>query len=230
MVSSISRGKLQVGPTTKGSPYWSISTWWTIAWINIFSWRVRGTAGRRQKQQEKTSISIWKPRWWTRVLGVSYGSSTRMGPRMAHDLLKDARQGDMDFKLFQINLVGLLWKLDSVIGLELFYCNRLGLDTCSYPLSYIKRGTTHPLVTPTIIQSIQCKKATRRLDIKAITRQQGPNQYKPFVSLRLVSSSAYVEALRTSSRVTPWWVAGHQTPTKGFWNVFRWSWGKQQGW
>ena len=31
-----------------------------------------------------------------------------MGPRMAHDLLKDARQGGVDFKLFQINLVGLL--------------------------------------------------------------------------------------------------------------------------
>ena len=66
-----------------------------------------------------------------------------MGPRMAHDLLKGVRQGGVDFKLFQINLVGLLRKLDSLIGLGLFSCNRLGLDTCPYPLPYIKRGTLH---------------------------------------------------------------------------------------
>ena len=78
-------------------------------------------------------------------MGFPIGFTTRMGPGLAHDLLKDMRQGGMVFKLFKINLVGLLRKLDSVIGLELFYCNRLGLDTCPYPLPYIKRGTMHPL-------------------------------------------------------------------------------------
>ena len=39
------------------------------------------------------------------------------------------------------------------------------------------------------------QKATRQLDVKAITRQEGPNQYKSFVSLRLLSSSTYAEAL-----------------------------------
>ena len=77
-----------------------------------------------------------------------------MGPRMANDLLKDARQGGMDFKLIQIDLVGLLRKLDYVIGLGLFSCNQLGLDMCPYPLPYIKRGMVHLLVTLTIIQSI----------------------------------------------------------------------------
>ena len=80
-----------------------------------------------------------------------------MGHGMAHDLLKDARQCGVDFKLFQIDLVGLL-KLDSIIGLGLFSYNRLGLDTCPYPLPYIKRGMVHPLVTLTIIQSIQRKR------------------------------------------------------------------------
>jgi hypothetical protein len=69
-----------------------------------------------------------------------------MGPGLAHDLLKDAKQGDVDFKLFKINLLGLLRKLDSIIGLGLFYCNQLGLDACPYPLPYIKRGTVHPFV------------------------------------------------------------------------------------
>ena len=81
-----------------------------------------------------------------------------MGLGMAHDMLKDARQGGVDFKLFQINLVGLLLKLDSVIGIGLFSCNRLGLDMCPYPLPYIKRGMAHPLVTLTIVQSIQHKR------------------------------------------------------------------------
>jgi hypothetical protein len=139
--------------------------------------------------------------WQTRVLGVPHRGATQMGPGLAHDLLKDARQGGMDFKLFQVDLVGLQWKLGSVIGLGLFSCNRLGLDTCPYTLSYIKRGTVHPLVTLTINPT---QKATRRLVVKAITRQEGPNQYKLFVSLRLLSSSAYAEALRTSSRITSW--------------------------
>jgi hypothetical protein len=72
---------------------------------------------------------------------------------------------------------------------------------CTYPLPYIKRGTVHPVVTLTIILINPTQKATRRLDVKAITLQEGPNQYKPFVSLRLLSSSVYAEALRTSSRV-----------------------------
>ena len=84
---------------------------------------------------------------------------------------------------------------------------------CPYPLPYIKRGTVHPLVTLTIIPINPTQKATCRLDVKAITRQEGPNQYKSFVSLHLLLSSAYAEALQTLSRVTPWWVAGHQTPT-----------------
>jgi hypothetical protein len=37
--------------------------------------------------------------WWTRVLGVSHSDATRTGPRLNHDLLKDARQGGVDFKL-----------------------------------------------------------------------------------------------------------------------------------
>ena len=41
--------------------------------------------------------------------------------------------------------------------------------------------------------------ATRQRDVKAIIRQEDPNRYKLFVSLCLLSSSAYVEALRTSS-------------------------------
>ena len=32
---------------------------------------------------------------------VPHGGATWMGPRMAHDLLKDARQGGVDFKLFR---------------------------------------------------------------------------------------------------------------------------------
>ena len=96
--------------------------------------------------------------WRTRVLGVPHGVTTWMGPGMAHDLLKDMRQGGVDFKLFQIDLVGLLWKLDSLTGLRFFSCNRLGLNTCPYPLPYIKRGTVHPLITLTIIQSIQRKR------------------------------------------------------------------------
>ena len=51
-------------------------------------------------------------------------------------------------------------------------------------------------ITPT-------QKTTHRLDVKAITQQEGPNQYKSFISLRLLSSSAYAEALRTTSWVTP---------------------------
>jgi hypothetical protein len=69
-----------------------------------------------------------------------------MGPRLVHDLLKDMRQGGDDFQLFKMNLVGLLRKLDSIIGFGLFYCNLLGLDTCLYPLPYIRRGMVHPLV------------------------------------------------------------------------------------
>jgi hypothetical protein len=69
-----------------------------------------------------------------------------MGLKLSRDVLKDMRQGGADFKLFKINLVGLLRKLDSIIGLGLFYCNQLGLDTCPNPLPYIKRGTVHPLV------------------------------------------------------------------------------------
>jgi hypothetical protein len=84
--------------------------------------------------------------------------TTRMSPRLAHDLLKDAKQGDVDFKLFKINLLGLLRKLDYVIGLGLFYCNRLGLDACLYPLPYIKRGTVHPFVDIQSYQSIQRKR------------------------------------------------------------------------
>ena len=57
------------------------------------------------------------------------------------------------------------------------------------------------------------QKDTRRLDVKAITRQEGMNRYKSFVSLCLLSSSAYAEPLWTSSWVTPWRVAGRQTPT-----------------
>jgi hypothetical protein len=68
-----------------------------------------------------------------------------MGPGLAHNLSKDAKQDGVDFMLFKTNLVGLLRKLDSVIGLRLFYCNPLELDTCPYPLPYIKRGTVHPL-------------------------------------------------------------------------------------
>ena len=43
-----------------------------------------------------------------RVLGVPHEGTSWMGPGIAHDLLKDVRQGGMDFKLFQIDLVGLL--------------------------------------------------------------------------------------------------------------------------
>ena len=39
--------------------------------------------------------------WRTRVLGVSHRGTAWMGPRMAHDLLKHARQGGVDFKLFR---------------------------------------------------------------------------------------------------------------------------------
>jgi hypothetical protein len=151
--------------------------------------------------------------WRTRVLGVPHRGATQMGPGLAHDLLKDARQGGMDFKLFQVDLVGLQWKLGSVIGLGLFSCNRLGLDTCPYTLSYIKRGTVHPLVTLTVITINPMQKATRRLVVKAITQQEGANQYKSFVSLHILSSSTYAEALQTSSRIISWRVAGHQTPT-----------------
>ena len=113
-----------------------------------------------------------------------------MGPRLAHDLLEDTIQGGMDFKLYKISLVGLLRKLDSVIGLGLFYCNRLGLDTCAYPLPYIKRGTVHPLVD-TIISINPIQKATRRLDVRLLLDHEGPNQYKSFVSLCSPSGSAY---------------------------------------
>ena len=44
----------------------------------------------------------------TNVLGIPHKGTPWMGPRMAHDLLKDTRQGGVDFKLFQIDLVGLL--------------------------------------------------------------------------------------------------------------------------
>ena len=81
-----------------------------------------------------------------------------MGPGMAHDLLEDTRHDGVDFKLFQIDLVGLLRKLDSIIGLGLFYYNRLGLDTCPYPLPYIKRGTAYPLIHTQSYISIQCKR------------------------------------------------------------------------
>jgi hypothetical protein len=61
---------------------------------------------------------------------------------------------------YQINLVGLQGKLDSVIGLELFYCNRLGLDAHHCTLSLYKERHSAPLVTLTIIQSIQRKRHT----------------------------------------------------------------------
>jgi hypothetical protein len=37
--------------------------------------------------------------WRTRVLGVPYRDGTRMGLKLDHDLLRDARQGGVDFKL-----------------------------------------------------------------------------------------------------------------------------------
>jgi hypothetical protein len=37
--------------------------------------------------------------WWTRVLGVPYRDETQMGLGLDYDLLRDARQGGMDFKL-----------------------------------------------------------------------------------------------------------------------------------
>jgi hypothetical protein len=80
------------------------------------------------------------------------GSTTRLGPRLAHGLLEDTRQGDMDSKLSRTDLVGFIRKLDSIIELGLFYCNQLGLDTCPYSLPYIKRCTVHTLVL-TIIQT-----------------------------------------------------------------------------
>ena len=118
----------------------------------FYSARSGGT--RRPPSSTMTRSRAWR----TRVLGVPHRGVTQMGPGLAYDLLKDVRQGGMDFKLFQINLVGLLWKLDSVIGLGLFSCNRLGLDSCPYYLPYIKRGMAHLLVTLTIIQSIQHKR------------------------------------------------------------------------
>ena len=39
--------------------------------------------------------------WRTRVPGVPHGGTTWMGPGMAHDMLKDVRQGGVDFKLFR---------------------------------------------------------------------------------------------------------------------------------
>jgi hypothetical protein len=68
---------------------------------------------------------------------------------------------------YQINLIGLQRKLDSVIGLGLFYCNRLGLDT---HLSLYKERHNAPLVDTIIHQSNT--KGTRRLDVKAITQKR----------------------------------------------------------
>jgi hypothetical protein len=69
---------------------------------------------------------------------------------------------------YQINLVGLQGKLHSVIGLWLFYCNRLGLVSCPAFYPYIKRGMVHAPFTHTIIQSIQ-RKGLCQLDVNAIT-------------------------------------------------------------
>jgi hypothetical protein len=85
------------------------------------------------------------------------GSTTRLGPRLAHGLLEDVRQGGVYSKLSRTNLVGLLGKLDSIIELGLFYCNRQRLDTCPYPLPNIKRGTVHPLYVQSY-KPIQCKR------------------------------------------------------------------------
>ena len=38
----------------------------------------------------------------------------------------------------------IIGKSISVIGLELFCCNRLGLELCACPLDYIKRGRAPP--------------------------------------------------------------------------------------
>jgi hypothetical protein len=60
------------------------------------------------------------------------GSTTWLGLGLAHGLLEDARQGGVYSKLSRTDLVKLLGMLDSIIELGLFYCNRLGLNTCLY--------------------------------------------------------------------------------------------------
>jgi hypothetical protein len=65
-------------------------------------------------------------------LGFPMGSTTGLGLGLAHSLLEGARQGGVYSKLSRTDLVELLGMLDSVIELELFYCNRLGLNTCPY--------------------------------------------------------------------------------------------------
>jgi hypothetical protein len=104
------------------------------------------------------------------------GSTTRLGPRLAHGLLEDTRQGGVYSKLSRTDLVGLLGNLDSVIELGLFYCNRQRLDTCPYPLPNIKRGMVHPLVR-TIIQTNPMQKATRRTGVRCYAHR-GLNEYK----------------------------------------------------
>jgi hypothetical protein len=106
----------------------------------------------------------------------SRGSLRGLQRGLAHNLLEDARQDGVYSKLSRTDLVGLLGKLDSVVELELFCYNRLGLDTCPYPLSYIKRGMVHLLVH-TIIQTNPTQKATCRTGVRYYTHC-GLNQYK----------------------------------------------------
>jgi hypothetical protein len=72
---------------------------------------------------------------------------------------------------YQINLIGLRGKLDFVIGLWLFYCNRLALDTHPWPFSLYKERHGAPLVDAQSYNQSNAK-GTRRLDVKAITRKR----------------------------------------------------------
>ena len=74
---------------------------------------------------------------------------------------------------------------------------------CPYSLSLYKERDGAPHCNPNNHTINPMQKATRRLDVNAITRQEGPNQYKSFISLRLLSGSTYAEALQTPSWVPP---------------------------
>jgi hypothetical protein len=71
---------------------------------------------------------------------------------------------------YQINLVGLQGKLDSIIGLGLSYCNRLGLVSCP-ALSLYKERHGAPSCTHNHTINLT-QKATHRLDVKAITQKR----------------------------------------------------------
>jgi hypothetical protein len=78
------------------------------------------------------------------------------------------------------------------------------------PSRLYKERQGHPLVH-TSYNTIRCK-ASYQTGRKLLRYQSGMNPYKS-MSSRLPSSSAYAKALQSSSRVTPWRVAGPQTPT-----------------